>query len=274
MTKLLSANFFRLKKNKCFWVCMIFMLAAGVFFPVMRYVDMQKSGTVNTLDNGFFACALFIGVLASVFCSLFIGTEYSDGTIRNKVVVGQKRSAIYLSNLITCAAAGVAMCLAFFLPYLGLGMPLLGFFTADVKVILLFTLAVFALCISFNAIFTMNAMLNQNKAVVAVTCILSAFVLLGAGAYINARLDEPKTYPSYNISGEETASTVIENPDYLEGTERDVYQFLYDFFPGGQAVQCSTMEAVHPPMLPVYSAVIVVLTTGLGLFFFRRKDLK
>ena len=105
MTKLLSANFFRLKKNKCFWVCMIFMLAAGVFFPVMRYVDMQKSGTVNTLDNGFFACALFIGVLASVFCSLFIGTEYSDGTIRNKVVVGQKRSAIYLSNLITWAWA-------------------------------------------------------------------------------------------------------------------------------------------------------------------------
>lgn len=163
------------------------------------------------------------------------------------MVVGQKRSAIYLSNLITCAAAGVAMCLAFFLPYLGLGMPLLGFFTADVKVILLFTLAVFALCISFNAIFTMIAMLNQNKAVVAVTCILSAFVLLGAGAYINARLDEPKTYPSYNISGEETASTVIENPDYLEGTERDVYQFLYDF---SQAARLCSARPWKPSTRP------------------------
>lgn len=80
MTKLLSANFFRLKKNKCFWVCMIFMLAAGVFFPVMRYVDMQKSGTVNTLDNGFFACALFIGVLASVFAAYL--SERNTATAR------------------------------------------------------------------------------------------------------------------------------------------------------------------------------------------------
>lgn len=274
MTKLLSANFFRLKRNKYFWGCLILMFAAGAFFPVMRYADMLNSGTVNNLDNGFFACALFIGILASVFCSLFIGTEYSDGAIRNKVVVGQKRPALYLSNLITCAAAGIAMCLAFFLPYLCLGIPLLGFFAADVKIIIIFALAVFTLSISFTAIFTMIAMLNQNKAVVAVTCILSAFLLLGAGAYINARLNEPETYPSYNISGGGPDSTAIENPNYLEGTKREIYQFLYDFFPGGQAVQCSTMESVHPRTLPIYSGVIVILTTGLGLFFFQRKDLK
>ena len=120
----------------------------------------------------------------------------------------------------------------------------------------------------------MIAMLGQNKAAVAVTCILSAFLLLGAGAYVNSRLNEPKTYPSYNISGGGTSTTEIENPRYLEGTERELYQFLYDFLPGGQAVQCSTMESVHPQRLPVYSVIIVVVTTGLGLFFFQRKDLK
>lgn len=60
MSKLLSAGFIRLRKDKIFWIALIFMFGAGVFFPVMRYIDMQKSGYINNIDNGFFACALFI----------------------------------------------------------------------------------------------------------------------------------------------------------------------------------------------------------------------
>lgn len=58
MSKLLSAGFIRLRKDKIFWIALIFMFGAGVFFPVMRYIDMQKSGYINNIDNGFFACAL------------------------------------------------------------------------------------------------------------------------------------------------------------------------------------------------------------------------
>ena len=177
MSKLLSAGFIRLRKDKIFWIALIFMFGAGVFFPVMRYIDMQKSGYINNIDNGFFACALFIGVVMAVFCSLFIGTEYSDGTIRNKVVIGQKRTSIYLSNLIICALVSVVMCAAFFIAYLCIGIPLLGFFEMDIKQVLLFTLAVFVLAIAFASIFTLISMLNHNKAITAVVCILLAFLM-------------------------------------------------------------------------------------------------
>ena len=40
---------------------------------------MKQSGYINNLDNGFFMCALFIGIILAVFCSLFIGTEHNDG---------------------------------------------------------------------------------------------------------------------------------------------------------------------------------------------------
>ena len=60
---------------------------------------MKQSGYINNLDNGFFMCALFIGIILAVFCSLFIGTEHNDGTIRNKIIVGQNYLFIKYGNL-------------------------------------------------------------------------------------------------------------------------------------------------------------------------------
>ena len=274
MSKLLSAGFIRLRKDKIFWIALIFMLGAGVFFPVMRYIDMQKSGYINNIDNGFFACALFIGVVMAVFCSLFIGTEYSDGTIRNKVVIGQKRTSIYLSNLIICALVSVVMCAAFFIAYLCIGIPLLGFFEMDIKQVLLFTLAVFVLAIAFASIFTLISMLNHNKAITAVVCILLAFLLLFAGAQFNKMLNEPETNMGLMMTDNGQEYQEIPNPNYLEGGERKVVQFLYDFVPGGQALQCVSLEANNITVLPAYSLIIIVLTTGFGVFFFKKKELK
>lgn len=275
MSKLLSAGFIRLRKDKIFWIALSFMLGAGVFFPVMKYMDMQKSGYINNIDNGFFACALFIGIVMAVFCSLFIGTEYSDGTIRNKIVVGQKRTSIYLSNLIVCAIVSVVMCATFFIAYLCVGIPLLGFFEMDIKLVLIFTLEVFILAIAFASIFTMISMLSHNKAITAVVCILLAFLLLFAGAMLQKMLEAPETIPTYSINenGEPVAQE-MENPRYLEGTQREIIQFLYDFCPGGQAIQCTSGEVVNLPLLPVYSLLIIVLTSSVGLSLFRRKELK
>lgn len=51
-------------------------------------------------------------------------------------------------------------------------------------------------------------------------------------------------------------------------------QFIYDVNPGGQAIQCSTMQVVNLTRLPIYSLVIVILTTGAGVWIFKKKDLK
>lgn len=49
MSKLLSANFIRLKKDKFFWSGLVFMLAAGIFFPVSisRILIEQMKGTIS-----------------------------------------------------------------------------------------------------------------------------------------------------------------------------------------------------------------------------------
>lgn len=274
MSKLLSANFMRLKKDKFFWIGIAFMFAAGVFFPVMRYADMKQTGTINNIDNGFFGCALFIGIIMAVFCSLFIGTEYSDGTMRNKIVIGHKRASIYLANFITSVIISIFMSIVFFLPYLCVGVPMLGFFEMDIKLVLLFLLAALTLSVAFSSIFTLISMLSHNKVITAIICILLVFLLLFAGAWMNKMLSEPKTDMGLVMTETGQEYEELPNPKYLEDKERNAVQFFYDFVPGGQVIQCMSLEAVNIERLPIYSLIIVILTTGAGVIFYKKKDLK
>ena len=99
------------------------------------------------------------------------------------------------------------------------------FFTADVKLIMLIGVTVLVLSITFASLFTLITMLFQNKAIIAVSCILLSFGLLLAGAICNRMLDAPPTIPAYSIgeNGETTAQET-ENPKYSDGTKREIVQ--------------------------------------------------
>ena len=119
---------------------------------------------------------------------------------------------------------------------------------------MLIGVTVLVLSITFASLFTLITMLFQNKAIIAVSCILLSFGLLLAGAICNRMLDAPPTIPAYSIgeNGETTAQET-ENPKYSDGTKREIVQFFYDVNPGGQAIQCSTMQPVNLTRLPIYS---------------------
>lgn len=271
MTNVLSANFMRLKKDKVFWIGLVFMFATGIFSPVRQYIGMKQTGIFDPIDIAFLKCVLFICIIMAVFCSLFIGTEYSDGTIRNKVIVGHNRNAIYLANFVTCAAVSLIMCIAFFVPYLCIGIPLLGFFDMTTKIFILFILTEFLLAIVFSSIYTMISMLNHSKVITAVICILLAFLLLFIGVQLNKMLNEPKMM---RVTEDGQEYIEIPNPHYLSEGERETVQFIYDFIPGGQVIQCVSLKAANLPLLPLYSFIIILSTTGIGLLCFKKEDLK
>ena len=275
MSKLLSANFMRLTKNKCFWGCFLFLVITSIYIPVRDYIDAKILGSTGILDAKFFYCSFFVPILLSVFCSLFVGTEYSDGTIRNKLMIGHRRIHIYFANLLTSMFAGLVMCTIYFIVYLCAGLPLLDFFISDTKTILCFISITIMLCFAFSSIFTMMAMISANKAVVSATCIISTFLLLLAGTYLASRLHEPETFSNYSYTvGGELQKEEEKNPLYLDGTKRGIYQFLYDFLPGGQVIQCSSREEKNAHILPVYSGIIFLAATSAGIVLFKRKDIK
>lgn len=267
MNKLLAANFSRLFKSKLFWLEALLMAAYGAYLysKNSRYVV-----TGEPLDEAFFSFVIVIGIFLAVFCSLFLGTEYSDGTIRNKLVVGHTRSAVYFSNVIVCTAAGFLMCCAYLAAASATGIPSYGFFQADIGMVLCNLLGCFVLVIAYSSIMTLLSMLNQNKAVVAVVSIIGVLAFIGIAMNLNRALQAPE----FSVLLTETGSKMVRDPGYIEGTTRSIYQFFLDFLPTGQAMQLSNMSTLGLWRLPLYSLVLIILTNTAGVLAFRKKNLK
>lgn len=248
MNLLLSANFFRLWKSAAFWVSMAVMAGVGIFEAAAGYSGARSMGMALSLDNRYPVFALVTGIVLSAFCPLFLGEEYSGGTIRNKILAGHSRTAIYLANLITSAAAGVLLCLGYIVSLLAVGVPLLDWFQMELGAVLRFTICVFVMTAALAGLFTLTAMLIQNRAVAAVVCIFLAYFLLFLGIYLNSRLAEPAMLPAreYVENGRILLQEAQPNPGYVpQGARRIVYEFLY-LLPGCQAVQLAATADACP----------------------------
>ncbi len=279
MNRLLAANFSRLFRSKAFWVCCIYAFCYGIFMQVMNYITTTASGEVPLIDNLFFSFSIFTGILLSAFISLFLGTEYSDGTIRNKLVIGHTRTSIYLSNLIVCTAAGMIMCVINLAVSFAVGLPLMGSFDASPRLVFSTCIGIIIAAAAFASVCTLISMLCQNRAVAAVINILLIFTLLFISIYIRAWLETPEMIATQYISVDEngvssTTTKEVPNPMYLRGAARETCEFINDFLPTGQTVQFTNMEAENVPLLCAYSVVITAAATGAGTGFFKKKDIK
>lgn len=83
MYKLLKAGFFRLRKDVIFWL-FIFMTIGITAYTLIRY---SLSSSDIKLDDFVCEFVMYIGLFIAIFVSIFVGKEYSDGIIRNKIIV-------------------------------------------------------------------------------------------------------------------------------------------------------------------------------------------
>lgn len=277
MHNLLSAGFSRLWKNKLFLCSLVLMPAAIVAIMLNQYTTWKGYGGVSAgLDTFLPGCFLFIGCFAAVFSALFLGTEYSDGVIRNKLIAGHSRDAVYLSSLCCCIVFSLLVCAASVVCVFIVGVPLFGLSGDWLTLFKRFGCGIL-LIVSFSALFTLPAMLLQNKAVLSVFNTICFFGLLFAAIYVMARLEAKEFLDSsyaFMLDGEYIPGESIPNPGYLRGTTRTIFEFLGEFLPTGQSFHISQMLVLsHPLRLCLYSLTVTVLTTAAGLFAFRRKDI-
>ena len=82
MYKLLKAGFFRLRKDVIFWL-FIFLTIGITIFTLNNYSPSDG----DVLDKFVNDYIMYIGIFIAIFVSIFVGKEYSEGIIRNKIIV-------------------------------------------------------------------------------------------------------------------------------------------------------------------------------------------
>lgn len=278
MNKLLSANFSRMWKSKSFWLG-ILITCSVMLYDLAKAVHYVRNtpGTVMDPSAFLFVRRNLVLLAAAVFTGFFIGKENSDKTMHNKIIVGHSRTTIYLANLVVCACAGLMFHLAPTLLAVGLGISLLGPMTGSADILLTTLLISMVTVIAAVSLFTVLSMLISSKTIGIVTVLLLCLGMLYGAEFLGEALAEPETVYGYavtDVHGSKTAYASQSNPRYLDGAKRAVYQLAFDCLPSGQMCQynlCTLPENVK--WFPFYSSALAIVTSFLGIWAFRKKNM-
>lgn len=276
MNKLLRSNFSRLWKNKIFWLCMGAMLfyAAVYMLNGCRQATVDMSEYQYSIDKYYFHYALSIGFFCALCGSMFFGTEYSDGTIRNKIIAGHTRAGIYLASLVTTFTATLLIMSVWLIGALA-AVPTLGFWKIGAFRLALFLLISVMFTLAYSAIFTVVNMLSSNKALTVLLSILLFLGLLIFASMVYNSLSEPEMVSGVQITvdGLKMAEP-SPNPNYITGVKRELFSFLVDFLPAGQGIRLWQLEITNPVRMLVSSVFITVTATAAGMLAFQKKNLR
>lgn len=292
MLNLIKANITRLFKSKMLWLCMAFMILFGGFMVAFSVPPENQPAEywVGLTESVLFMGSAVAGVLAAVVTAFFVGTEYSDGTIRNKIIVGHSRPTVYFANLVVCTVAAFILHLIYILFIVTVGQAVLFHFTASA--VLLFKLIVLS-CVSMLAsesLFLMFAMLIHSKPFSVAVLILVSVSLIAYQAVVLSRISEPEYYGAYSWvdeNGVEHKEPREKNPNYPTGAKREYYEFMNDALPGCQVYQLIDMakQAADPEIkdettdaellkLAGCSLILIAATSAAGLTVFKYKNLR
>ena len=175
MANLLAAEFHRIRRDPVSWLLAAAALISGLVFGFSgRYDDV-------------FVFPLFI--VQAVFISLSLGREYNDGTLRNKIIAGKTKTAIFLSKLLVSLAASLVLTVLFLLPFIPLSRRALSGIPGEA--LFWMTLEFFLLNLAWAALFTLISSLISAKGVAGILNLILIFALIASSYELARMLRQP-----------------------------------------------------------------------------------
>lgn len=237
---------------------MLAMLGLSFGFVSMQYSGMDY---VVTFDRVVFIPLSFYGVIAAAMISLFVGEDFSDGCVRNKIVAGKSRSSIFLSLLIACCFSCVLIYLIMLAVTISMGLVL---FENNVTTTQLLSLVALGLltCLVYACIYCALTVAIGSRTHSIVICMIVSFTLLFAALHTN------------QIVVQQPMKNGAPNPHYVSGVTRYVYEWLHDLNPTGQAAQLSSMNCLSPLRWIASDVIWFILSIGIGRTVFSKKNIR
>ena len=266
MIRLLDANFKRLSKNKPFYILMIITIIIAILKIIFSYIDMDSERPVHLEEILCFYPFIFSFFIAS-FTSLFLGCEYTDSVIRNKISIGHKRLNIYLANLITVSIACLLFYIVYFLVSLIIGLPFFGVISISYSLFLKIIITILIDILAYSSIFTAIQMLFNNNTISIVMNIGIILIFIFSFFVISSiQIDIEYSNQGYSYTEDykkEFSWKVCE-------TLQNLNLFYHDY----NVYHVSSSEDVNYNKMQLSSLGIIVVSTSIGLIIFNKKNLK
>lgn len=269
MGNLLHADLTRLVRGWTFRLALLAELAYTALVAAVCW-DHYAAGSYHyTLESiltagfGLMGYLPIPSLIAAPLLSLHLGTDYSDNTLRNKLIVGHTRTEVYLADLLTCVIAAAGLDVLYLLlagalcvyPVLGMAGTLLR---VSVGQLLAWIAAALLARAAWAAVMKLAATLLGSRTAASIAGLLLVLAAAGVCAF-----------------GFHELEYLARHPETANGAARQaLWQLALDTLPTGQYLQISRLDTPQLWRLPLLSLTVTAAMTGAGLALFRRKDLK
>lgn len=272
MRNLLSAGFHRLVHYRLFWITLIGYVVICVIKVVDDYQISTDLNNEFTIDGSLFNMLPIIGFFLAVLTSIFLGDEFRGGPIRNKIIAGYSRNVIYCCNFIVMVVAAIVELLAGYLASFIMGLALGGgYSTNGIQIVVLIMISI-GVVVVYSALFTAIALVLERRTAAVTTCLIITGLMLFSAILIIGRLEAPKQISDMYLAvdGTVTEEEPHDNPLYVEGTQRQVLTVIQKLLPTGQALRIVQRKGSLD--LLMYSLIVIVFVTSVGMVIFYRRD--
>lgn len=259
MTNLLRADKLKLLKSRKLWLVLGLFVFIPIFQVINSWVETRygvvlepvkdlvtngASGVLGVAKNS----EIVLFILAALV-SFFVNEEFQQGTIRNALSIGRSRSHFYFAKGVTLASVTLIACVVLtvlevicFTIFFGFGSMegIDNYFLYGINVFL----TIYLLILANVAVFVMISFITKN---IGISLIWNWLYILG----------------------------IIFLPSLLQRSPAT--QFLLDWITGTFLFYSSftqPAEIARFPWLIFVSLFTIVVSSGIGIFFFKRSDIK
>lgn len=269
MRNILRADLYRLSKSPVF---RIIVLGLAFFF----IIPALKDTITITVEDFLSAVPLIFGFILPAFTGLFIGTEYSDGVIRNKLTVGRTRAQVYFSMTFTVIISSLILALIWIL--FGAAAVRERLFDRGTEWFFVTLGLDLLIILAHSVFFSLIGLLISQKAGGTVFAIAAGILITFLCSSVYNRILEPESMAYLVIvNGEMQPSAPEPNPLYIAEPLRSRLIAALNIIPQAQAIILSNDPSeglVRPVVMLIADLLEIPLISVFGYLLFRRKNIK
>ncbi len=258
MINLINSNIERIRRSKLKYIFLIVIFLA-ILTIIYNYLKINSINNIIIVEDLVLNCGVVIGFICAIMVNFFIGEEYTDGTIRNKIILGYSRYKIYLANLITLISIALICYLIYVGIIFGLGIPIFGNIISSFNDVIIRLIDLTFIIIAYISIYTFISQLINNQVITISLCLLIMILQIFSSLLFVTKLEDSEYYDTY----------IPENT-------KVIYETMINIMPVGQAYEIKngrTLPEDSFEILWIYSSITSSILTIIGLIIFKRKDI-